>query len=120
MGSAAARAQALAEADEEARAGAAGEDGESIRFWLRSRDLAAVAVFVRTPTGDRPPHFLLPAPLFEATAGRAWPAGERPDIQSSLLSPPCGPIHLHCLAPWCMKALRLVCDGCGVSVQERL
>jgi hypothetical protein len=54
---------------------AAAEDGESVRFWLRTRDLAAVATFIRPPANDRPPHFLLPVPLFEATAGRAWPAG---------------------------------------------
>jgi hypothetical protein len=66
---------AAADAEEEARAGAAGDDGESIRFWLRARDLAACAVYIRPPANDRPPHHLLPPPLFEATAGRAWPAG---------------------------------------------
>lgn len=67
---------AAADAEEEARAGAALDDGESTRFWLRGRDFAAVAVYLRPPAGgDRPPHHLLPLLLFEATAGRAWPAG---------------------------------------------
>ena len=65
------------------------QDGESIRFWLRARDFLPVAVYLRPPANDRPPHPLLPVPLFEATAGRAWPAGAHP---SPILPFPFGPI----------------------------
>lgn len=76
----AARLQAAAEADEEARAGGAGEEGEARRFWVRSADFAAVAVYVRPLVGERPPHHLLPMQQFLETAGRVYTAGERAAI----------------------------------------
>ena len=73
-----ARLQAVADADDEARAGAAGEEGETRRFWVRSADFAAVAVYVRQLVGERPPHHLLPVQQFLETAGRVYTAGEIP------------------------------------------
>ena len=72
----AARLQAAADADDEARAGEAGEEGETRRFWVRSADFAAVAVYVRLLVGERPPHHLLPVQQFLETAGRVFTAGK--------------------------------------------
>ncbi len=55
-----------------------------MRFWRVSRDLAAVGVWVRPPTQDRPPHALLPPAFFEATAGRAYPRGANLHMYSCL------------------------------------
>lgn len=77
------------------------QDGESIRFWLRSRDLLPVAVYLRPPANDRPPHPLLPVPLFEATAGRAWPAGAHPLSYSPFPAWfSCGRCRGHCCQKW--------------------
>ena len=81
----AARLHAAADADDEARAGDAGEEGETRRFWVRSADFAAVAVYVRPLVGERPPHHLLPVQQFLETAGRVYTAGEQPAAPCSCI-----------------------------------
>lgn len=71
----------MADAEEEARAGAPGEEGEVRRFWVRGADFAAVAVYVRPLAGERPPHHLMPLQHFLDTAGRLYTAGGHCHLQ---------------------------------------
>ena len=94
----AARLQAAADADDEARAGDAGEEGETRRFWVRSADFAAVAVYVRLLVGERPPHHLLPVQQFLETAGRVYTAGTGLHVHTENMCSVSGPCQGHAKA----------------------